>query len=112
MLKVKGHLWIETDEGTVMGVGRMRLLEALDQQGSISAAARAVGMSYRQAWELVDSMNRHAGTPLVSAATGGQGGGGAKLTDHGRELLEAYRLLLQKFHRFNDRETEIVNSRK
>lgn len=75
----------------VLGPGRMDLLALIDQVGSISAAARRMGMSYRRAWLLVDETNRHFATPLVESATGGQKGGGAHLTEAGRKVVALYR---------------------
>jgi len=61
--------------------------------GSISAAGRTLKMSYRRAWELVEDLNRHLGTPVVAAVTGGSGGGGARLTEAGTALVGAYRAI-------------------
>jgi molybdate transport system regulatory protein len=74
-----------------LGPGKVRLLEAIDEHGSISAAARAMGMAYRHAWELVDDMNRCFATPVVRVAMGGRHGGGTSLTPWGRELIEHFR---------------------
>ncbi|HVC29723.1 MAG TPA: hypothetical protein VND24_00960 [Steroidobacteraceae bacterium] len=71
----------------------MRLLEAIERTGSLSRAARGLAMSYRRAWLLVDSMNCEFDTPVVSAAVGGSGGGGATLTPFGKALIAAYRAL-------------------
>ena len=68
-------------------------MDAIDREGSISAAGRALGMSYRRAWALVEEMNRHFRAPLVESARGGAGGGGAGLTDLGRAVLGEYRAL-------------------
>lgn len=76
-----------------IGVGKVRLLEAIERSGSLSQAARDIGMSYRRAWLLIDSMNAEFDTPVISATVGGAGGGGAKLTSFGRELIGAYRSL-------------------
>ena len=78
---------------TAIGPGKAELLEAIDQSGSISAAGRAMGMSYRRAWTLVDTMNRCWNEPVVETAVGGSGKGGAKLTAFGLRLLSAYREL-------------------
>lgn len=75
------------------GPGKADLLEKIGEEGSISAAAKAMNMSYSRAWRLVDGMNASFRTPLVDLATGGRHGGGASVTDQGREVLEAYRRL-------------------
>lgn len=74
----------------VLGPGRAHLLDLIDRTGSISAAAREMGMSYRRAWTLVDDTNRCFRAPLVESVTGGQRGGGARLTGTGRQVLDAY----------------------
>lgn len=74
-----------------MGPGKADLLDAIDRSGSISAAARVMGMSYKRAWDLVDTMNRCFKHPLVATATGGSHGGGAQVTEFGHEVLRRYR---------------------
>jgi molybdate transport system regulatory protein len=74
-----------------LGPGKIALLEAIARTGSITGAARALEMSYRRAWLLVDTMNRSFRTPLVEAGAGGSRGGGAALTPLGREVVERYR---------------------
>jgi molybdate transport system regulatory protein len=76
-----------------VGPGKMRLLELIDETGSISAAGRAMAMSYRRAWLLVESLNSAFQAPVVAARPGGRHGGGASLTSAGRALLERYRLI-------------------
>ena len=76
-----------------MGPGKADLLEAIHATGSISAAGRSLGMSYRRAWLLVDEMNHAFSMPLVEAHLGGAGGGGARVTDLGHEALRRYREL-------------------
>lgn len=90
-LKLKAQL-LCGDE-IAMGPGKADLLEAIDRHGSISAAGRALGMSYRRTWLLVDTMNRCWREPLVDTAAGGAHGGGARLTPLGREVLARYRTL-------------------
>jgi molybdate transport system regulatory protein len=77
--------------GFSLGPGKIDLLDAIDTQGSISEAARSLGMSYRRAWLLVDDLNRGFGVDLVATALGGSTGGGASLTRAGAEVLKRYR---------------------
>ncbi|MET0241497.1 MAG: LysR family transcriptional regulator [Sphingobium sp.] len=76
-----------------MGPGKADLLDAIAREGSISAAGRALGMSYRRTWMLVDTMNRCWKEPLVETVAGGSAGGGARLTELGAEMLGHYRAL-------------------
>lgn len=93
-------------ESIAIGPGKAALLEAIARHGSISAAARANGMSYRRAWNLVDTMNRCFVTPLVESSAGGAHGGGASLTELGQEVLAAYRDMEIKATRAVAREFE------
>ena len=86
-------LQLSCGDGYALGPGKANLLDAIGREGSISAAGRALGMSYRRAWALVEEMNRHFRAPLVESARGGAGGGGAGLTDLGRAVLGEYRAL-------------------
>lgn len=81
---------------TAMGPGKADLLDAINHSGSISAAAKHMGMSYRRAWELVDTMNRCFDEPLVRTSLGGSHGGGAQITDFGFTVLKLYRDLIAK----------------
>jgi molybdate transport system regulatory protein len=85
------RLRIAMGEGLILGPGKVDLIEAIERNGSISAAAREMGMSYRRAWLLVDALNRMFSRPLVVAAPGGARGGGAQITDFGRAVAAAYR---------------------
>jgi molybdate transport system regulatory protein len=78
------------------GPGKADLLDQIKATGSISAAARALNMSYSRAWGLVDEMNRLFKGPLVESATGGKRGGGARVTDLGFEVLDLYRRMQKK----------------
>jgi molybdate transport system regulatory protein len=85
-------LRIDLPSGRI-GPGKIRLLEEIDREGSISAAGRSLGMSYRRAWDLVDALNTLVGSAVVEASTGGYRGGGATLTDAGRSLVADYRAI-------------------
>jgi molybdate transport system regulatory protein len=84
---------IDLEGACRVGPGKMRLLELIDETGSISAAGRAMAMSYRRAWLLVESLNSAFEAPVVAARPGGRRGGGARLTPAGRALLERYRTI-------------------
>lgn len=90
-LKIKLQLYCGGE--IAMGPGKADLLEAIDREGSISGAGRALGMSYRRAWLLVDAMNRCWDLPLVETAPGGKHGGGARVSELGRSVLAHYRAL-------------------
>lgn len=79
-----------------LGPGKADLLDAVARTGSISAAAREMGMSYRRAWLLIDTMNRCFRAPLVAAQKGGSGGGGADVTEFGLDVLAHYRAMEAK----------------
>jgi molybdate transport system regulatory protein len=83
------------DKGAV-GPGKIRLLELIDSHGSIAAAGRAMGMSYRRAWLLIDALNHCFRRPLVETQLGGSGGGGAALTAFGRRIVGHYRAMERK----------------
>lgn len=89
------RLTLRLDVGgrATLGPGKVRLLELIGQHGSISAAGRAMGMSYRRAWTLVESLNASFHAPLVAARPGGPGGGGAELLPLGAEVAGLYRTL-------------------
>jgi molybdate transport system regulatory protein len=85
---------IVLESGARIGPGKATLLESIRDTGSISAAAREMGMSYKRAWLLLDSMNQAFTELVVTAAPGGAGGGGATLTPFGAEVLERYNRIL------------------
>ena len=89
------HLSIRIDlaSGDRIGPGKIALLEAIRTTGSISAAARSIGMSYRRAWLLVEEINRTLREPAVTAETGGSGGGGAVVTPMGERVVGLYRTI-------------------
>ena len=74
----------------LLGEGRVKLLKAIEETGSLSKAAKSLNISYKKAWDLIDSVNKSAKKPLTITSTGGKGGGGAKLTEYGKQLITAF----------------------
>lgn len=90
---LKAHISLETPLGAVLSDSRIRLLEAVDQCGSLNRAAREVPLSYKAAWDALDTMNQQSPEPLVVRSTGGAGGGGTRLTDYAHQLIALYRAM-------------------
>ncbi|MCW8821547.1 MAG: LysR family transcriptional regulator, partial [Sulfurovum sp.] len=88
---------------------RIELLRAIEEYGSISKAAKAVPMSYKSAWEAVDSMNSLSPEPIVIRETGGKDGGGTTITIYGKQLLENYAVLKEEHTRFLTRLSELTD---
>ncbi len=100
MLELQGAIWFRSGSQDWGGKDRIALLAAIGEQGSITAAARAVGISYKAAWDAIDAMNNSAGEPLVVRAAGGKGGGGTRLTERAEQLIRTYRALEEEHRRF------------
>jgi len=99
---VTGDLRLSGDQGGDITARRIELLEAIDIQGSISAAAKQLGISYRSAWDAVDEMNNLWESPLVAKHPGGARGGGTRLTPEGRRLIDGFKLLQEEYRRFTE----------
>ena len=93
---LKPQIRIMFRKAIAMGPGKADLLRAIDGTGSISAAARQMEMSYRRAWLLVDTMNQAFKSPVVVTLTGGKAGGGAAVTEFGKEVLQRYKVMEEK----------------
>jgi molybdate transport system regulatory protein len=92
-LQVSGNLWLGRKGQTLLGGYRIDLLESIERTGTLTQAAKDVGLSYKAAWDAVDAMNNLAEKPLVVRSAGGRAGGHSGLTEHGRRLVQLYRLL-------------------
>ena len=91
---IHARLWLVDDAGEhYLGVGKVRLMEAIDELGSISHAARRLGMSYKRAWSLIQEVNQLEDEPYVAKEVGGAGGGHATVTETGRAAIARYREL-------------------
>jgi molybdate transport system regulatory protein len=99
-VELKGRLWLEKNDQIYLSWRRVVLLEGIAREGSVAAAARAMGMSYSHAWGLVEAMNCLASQPLVEKQTGGQGGGGARLTPAGDKAVADFWRLAGRFRQW------------
>jgi len=97
---IQFRLWINNGDDPFLAKGRVELLKLVAQTGSISAAAREMKMSYKKAWEMIDSMNQGAGKPLVSRVSGGKGGGGTEVTKEGQRMIVTYDKLVAECSAF------------
>ncbi len=95
-----GRFWLNVDGHAFAGSGRITLLEQVHATGSIAAAARAMGMSYKAAWDAIDAMNNLAEQPLLLRQAGGRHGGGTRLTAHGERVIQQYRQVEAAHRRF------------
>jgi molybdate transport system regulatory protein len=98
--EISGRFWMNRAGQGYLGANRIELLECIDACGSITQAAKRIGMSYKTAWDAVEAMNNLADRPLVVRATGGKGGGGTHLTDYGQQVVAGYRLMEAEHRRF------------
>ncbi len=106
---IRGRIWVEKDGELYLGWGRVILLERLDEMGSIAAAARSMGLTYRNAWLWIESMNRLAPSPLVEKTIGGGGGGHTKLTEEGHKAVALYKELHLHLEKLLEQEALYIN---
>jgi molybdate transport system regulatory protein len=101
-IALQGSVWMTVGGENFGGQGRVELLAKIAETGSISQASKAIGMSYKGAWDAIDAMNNLAGEPLVERVTGGKGGGGTRLTARGAQLVRNFRVIEQVHRDFVD----------
>lgn len=101
-IELRGSVWMTVDGESFGGAGRVELLARIDECGSITQAAKGMKMSYKAAWDAIDSMNNLAGEPLVERLAGGKGGGGTRLTPRGKQLVENFKIIDQEHRKFVD----------
>ena len=106
---IQTKIWINEANGPFLGIGRIWLLENIGLTGSITHAAKEMKMSYRQAWQLVEDMNKRSSKPLVEKLLGGKGGGGAKLTEAGLNAIKIFYDLEKKLNDFIAKEFPNLN---
>ena len=102
--KIKSRIWIEGKNGTFLAEGRVALMKQIIITGSISSAAKAMKMSYKKAWEIIDGMNKEANKPLVIRVSGGKGGGGTQVTKEGLDAIKMFDKLNKKCQKYLDKE--------
>jgi molybdate transport system regulatory protein len=106
--ELRVRCWIDIDGERFFGPGRAELLQLIIETGSISKAAKSMGMSYKKAWAMVEGLNAQAKEPYVIAHKGGQKGGGTEVTARGRAMLSAYQKLSDKIHSITDKNIRIL----
>jgi molybdate transport system regulatory protein len=98
--QVEGRIWINRSMKDFVGEGRIELLEKIDELGSIAKAAKSMRMSYKAAWDAVDTMNNVSPHLLVTRVTGGKGGGGTQLTEYAHKLVDLFRSIEREHQHF------------
>jgi len=106
--KIKSRIWIECDNHVLLGEGRVQLLKAIHDKGSLSKAAKSLNISYKKAWDLIDSVNKSAKKPVTRNSIGGKGGGGAELTSFGLMLITTFEEINQNCWAFLDTQLEKI----
>ena len=104
--KIKSRIWIEADGNILLGEGRVALLKAIVETGSLSKAAKSLGMSYKKAWSLMDAVNKRAEKPVITTSIGGKGGGGAQITSYGKSLVTAFETINENCWEFLDEQVK------
>ncbi len=107
MIKIRFRCWIDIDGEKFFGPGPAQLLVLIDQEGSIAKAAKKMDMSYKKAWDIVNSLNTRGQEPFVVSRKGGEKGGGAKLTESGKRVLEKYYNLISRIDKLVTEESEL-----
>ncbi len=106
--EIRVRCWITIGGEKHFGPGPAELLERIQESGSISKAAEAMGMSYKKAWDMIEQINAQGSKPYVIARKGGSKGGGTELTDTGKKVLESYLKLKVRMDEVVQQETELL----
>lgn len=109
-LELSGKIWIDKNNKHFLGSGRIKLLENIERFGSISKAAKEMNISYKTAWDYINEMNNLSDEPLIITSIGGKLGGGAKLTDKGKELVIFFRNMEKHLYEFLEKNNNIANN--
>lgn len=106
--KIRIRCWIDIDGNKFFGPGPAELLEHIQAEGSIAKAAKEMGMSYKKAWDIIENLNLQANKPLVIPRKGGKRGGGAEVTDTGKQIVSRYHSLTQKLNAIIEKDKELL----
>ncbi|PWH81990.1 molybdenum transporter [Algibacter marinivivus] len=106
--RIKSRIWIESENNVLLGEGRVHLLKAIQETGSLSKAAKSLNISYKKAWQLLDSVNKSAKKPVTINSIGGKGGGGAELTEYGKSLVQVFDEINKNCWKFLDNELKKI----
>jgi molybdate transport system regulatory protein len=108
--KIKSRIWIESEGHVLLGEGRVHLLKAIQETGSLSKAAKSLKISYKKAWDLIDSVNKSAKKPVTINSIGGNGGGGSELTEYGKSLVTTFDEINKSCWKFLDEQLEKIKA--
>ena len=106
--EIRLRCWIDKGGVKFFGPGRLEILELIEIEGSISKAAKRMGMSYKKAWDMVDDLNKRGQQPFVILRKGGEKGGGAEITESGKKIISDYRRLAKKLQSILEEEADIL----
>ncbi|MBL3657669.1 winged helix-turn-helix domain-containing protein [Fulvivirga sediminis] len=109
MKEIRFRCWINVDEEKFFGPGPLQLLQLIEELGSLSKAAKTMGMSYKKAWDIVNTLNSKASEPIVLSQKGGAKGGGAEITEKGRQIMKSYSELNKKIETLLSEEKHILD---
>lgn len=106
---IRVRCWIDLDDIKFFGPGRAELLLRIREEGSISQAAKSMGMSYKKAWGIVDQLNSMRDKPMVVARKGGEKGGRSEVTEEGLKIVEEYLKLIKKIDEVVAKNSALLN---
>lgn len=106
--RIRARFWLTGDHEGYLGIGRITLLENIQTLGSMSSAAKKMGMSYKKAWKLIEELNGMFDEPLVIKEQGGKAGGGTLLTERGHQAIADFRAFEEKFAAFLQQESQVL----
>ena len=105
---IRARFWITGKNSGYIGIGRIELLEKIEEHGSMSQAAKSMGMSYKKAWKLIEELNAMYDQPLIVKAQGGKSGGGSVLTPKGKQLIKEFRVIEQQLVLFLQQSSDAI----